>query len=195
MRNGMHVAHAGARERGSGVKRSELHVVPRFNVLAVGVNRFKVVKDELDRFYGERIRTLRRHEVCVGFHGMGERVHAGRARDMRRQAYGEFWVENGVPRNESQVVDGVFMMRRAVGDHRRDGGFGTRSGGGRHGEHRRYALEHLQRAAHLGNALTGLDNARAGGLGAVHRGAAAKGDDALTLVFHIELSCVLDVFN
>ena len=116
---------------------------------------------------------------------MRECIHAGRAGDMRRQANSQLRIKNCVMRNEAEILYRIFVMRRAVGHNSGDGRLGAGTRSRRHGKERRKFLEHAERSAHLRDALARLDHARSGNLCAVHRGTAAKGDNAVALVVHI----------
>ncbi|MPM73658.1 hypothetical protein SDC9_120640 [bioreactor metagenome] len=87
------------------------------------------------------------------------------------------------------------MMRGAVGYDGGDGGLRACPGGGRHGKDWRQTLEYAERTAHLRDALPRLHDARAGGFCAVHRRTAAKGYDAIALVFNVELTRRFDVLD
>ena len=98
---------------------------------------------------------------------------------MRRQAERQRRIQNGDVRDEGEVVDRVFVVRLFVGDDGGERRFAAGARGGRDGDHQRRLFHDAKKAAHVCHALIGLGNARAGNLGAVHRGAAAHGDDRL----------------
>ena len=86
-------------------------------------------------------------------------------------------------------------MRLAVGD---DGGqrrLAAGAGGGGHGDHQRRLAQDVQQAAHLLHGLVRTGDARADDLGAVHRGAAAHGDDGLRVIFNVQRARLLDVVD
>ncbi|MPM73659.1 hypothetical protein SDC9_120641 [bioreactor metagenome] len=95
----MHIADAGACKGRPAIERRKLHVEPRGEVRSVLIYGFKVFKDELYRFNGELIRALWRKKIGVCFNGMRQRVHARRARDMRRQADREFRIQHRIAWN------------------------------------------------------------------------------------------------
>ena len=163
--------------------------------MTVLIDFFQIFEDQFDRFDREFVGRLRRKQVGIGFHRVGQRIHARRACNMRRETDGELGVEYRIARNQAKILNGIFVMCRAVGHHGGDGGLGTGTRGGWHRKQRREFLEHAQRAAHLRHALVRFDHARASGFCAVHSGTATERDNAFAMVIDIELSRGFNILN
>ena len=108
---------------------------------------------------------------------MGHCVHAGGGGQLGRQADGDLRVQQRIGRDQGKVVDGIFVVGLAVGDNGGQRRLAAGAGGGGHRDQQRQRPHHVQQALHLCQRLVRPGDARAAGLGAVHAGPAAKGDD------------------
>ena len=195
VRHAVHVPHVGLGEGRTGTEGGVQHALARLDVAPVVVGALEEGADEAHGVLGVGARLLGGGAADVGLDRVHERVDARGARDLPGQAERGAVVEHRHARDERKVVDGVLVVGLAVGD---DGGQRGLRAGARRGGHRHeqgQALAHTQDAAHLGDGLVGLGDTRAGRLGAVHRGAAAKGDERIATLFEIERPGRLDVVD
>ena len=184
--DGVHDAHHGVRERRARHKRSQRQAGARFGVGAVAAGRGQVRRDQLDRLRGERVGHGVLLDGRVRLDGVGERVHAGGGRQLRRQRRGERGVEDGHVRH--QLVRGERQLRMLVrvghhGDQRH-----LAAGAGRRGhgdERRQVGLQNL-RALQRGevHALAGQRRGRA--LRRIDDRAAADGHEPVAAAFGVQ---------
>ena len=113
---------------------------------------------------------------------------------MRRQPRGKRRVEDRVARDKAEVGDRIFAVV-ASGDDGGDGRFRSRAGGGGDGDERRNAAANLQKSRERGKAPVRPDKKRRGGLGRVHRRAAADDEEAVAAVDAVLLGDFFDRFD
>mmetsp|Transcript_60256 Transcript_60256/g.161374 ORF Transcript_60256/g.161374 Transcript_60256/m.161374 type:complete len:434 (-) Transcript_60256:174-1475(-) len=190
--HGVHVAQAGGVE---GHAREELrvgHHVPGLHVFAVLHCLRQVGGDELHGVERVGVRDGVGRRAQVGLDGVRQRVHAGGRREALGHPNHEQWVVHRQRGSEAPVHEGHLHLPRVVGDDaearhlRRCARRGVHR---HHGQHGHGALVH---------ALVVLDlptvgGQHADGLGAVVRGAAAKGDDEVAVVFLEQLAAGIDL--
>ena len=191
--HGMDIPHITLGEGGAGQVGGAQHVGPGFPVMAVVVGFRQVVEDELHGLDGGGPGALGGGAADVGFHCVGQRIHAGGGGQLPGQVEGHVRIEDCIMGDQREIVDGVFVVDFLVGDDGRQGGFAAGAGGGGHGDEQRQAVHHVEQALHLVQRLTGPHNAGAHGLGAVHGGTAAEGDEPLAAVFQVEPAGLLHV--
>lgn len=97
--------------------------------------------------------------------------------------------------NEGEVVHGVLVLLRRIGDHGGKGGLAARAGGGGDGDQVGDLAPDVQQALERCQGALGVGDAGAHCLRAVDAGAAAKGDKALAALLEVDLAGVLDVFH
>jgi len=112
---------------------------------------------------------------------MGQRIHAGRRADVRRQPGHQRGVERGHQRHQLAIDHRGLRLCRGIGDHGHDGDFrtGTRSGGYRIDRQRRQF--DLEIPDQIGN-RRGVGNARGDDLRGIHRRAAADREHRIAAI-------------
>src|SRR5690554_7626368 len=76
--------------------------------------------------------------------------------------------------NQRNIVDGVFLVGAAVGDHGSDGGLATCSSRGGHSEEWRQGFEDFKLPLHLGRVFLGRTHRGPPPLAKIHGGPTAK---------------------
>ena len=101
--------------------------------------------DQLHSFLRQPVFQLRVVSmVGIGFHRVGQGIHARGGRGVRGQTHCQFRVQHGVLGNQEGVVDGGFPVGGGVGNHRGHRGFGACAGGGGDGHKGRDGPVNLQ---------------------------------------------------
>ena len=183
----MDVAHIGFRKGHARAVGGFQHSLAGRLVLSVLVSRLQMLVDQAHGLLRHRPGFLRGGASDIGLHRMGQGVHAGGGCDLGRQAHRLMIVQHRVKRNQAEIIDGVFIMLLAIRDDGRQGRLAARSRRGGNRDQKWEPLMYLQKALHLADTLPGLRDPRARRLGAVHGGAAAKGDNSLGSIFQIKL--------
>ena len=88
---------------------------------AIFIGDRKILEDQLDRFDRGFSGLLRGGAADICFDRMCQGIHAGRSGKLWRQTDGNFRFQNGVVRDQAEIVDRVFVMGIGIGD---DGGKG-----------------------------------------------------------------------
>ena len=70
-----------------------------------------------------KARLLRRAAADIRFYGMRQRIHARRCGNALRQSQRHMIIQNGILRNQGKIIDGIFVLRAAVRNDRRQCGF------------------------------------------------------------------------
>ena len=144
--------------------------------------------NQLDRFLCQSVFQLGIvGMVGIGFHRVGQGIHARGGRGVRGQAHRQFRVQHRVLGNQEGVVDGGFAMSSRVGDDGCHSGFRTGTGSGGNGHKGRDGPVYLQQSLQLRNLFLRVHRFCGNALGAVDSGAAAQGNQGLTSVFLIGL--------
>src|SRR5699024_6715291 len=99
----------------------------------------QVGKDQLYGLDGGGAGALGGGTANVGFHRVGQRVHAGGGRQVRRQAQRHVGVQHRIMRDQRKIVDGVFVVDLFVGDHGGQRRLAAGAGRRRHGDQQRQA--------------------------------------------------------
>ena len=187
VRKSMHGAHVGAGERETCAIGSVLHIQTGLFIVAVFIGFDKVFKHKFDRDAGVFLGAAGICAADIRFDRVGQGVHTRGGGDGFGQVIGKSGVQNRIVRDQVQIVHQIFVARFGVGDDRRNGDFaaGARRGGDR--KQGRDVLFDLQQPFHLGKGALGVGNLRAAAFGAVHRGTAADGDQAVAAVLRIKL--------
>ena len=122
--------HAGADE----------HVVARGHVVAVVIGALEVGKNIADGLLrvdgGKHVAVTR----GIGFHRMGQHVHAGCGGHVRGYGARKAGIKNGGVRNEHFVIQRNFHRIDLVGDNRNGGHFRTCAAGGGDGDKRGFSV-------------------------------------------------------
>ena len=119
VRDGVHVADVGARERHAGVRRRQRHALARVQVVALRVGARQVLEDRGDGGEREAVGRRRRPQADVGFDRMRQRIHPGGRGHRRRQSRHQRRVERRHVGHDARVGDDELAVLRGVGDHRR----------------------------------------------------------------------------
>ena len=122
----------------------------------------------------------------IGFHRVGQCVHAGGGGEGGGHAHHELRVVDGDGRGDPPVHDAHLHLPCGVGDDAEPGDLRGGAGGGVHGHQGGQGLVGLVHAFIVGD-LAAVGGHQANALGAVVGGAAAQGEDAVAAVVVIEL--------
>ena len=114
---------------------------------------------------------------------------------MGRQGEGHLRVQHSVGGNEGEIVHGVFVFCVRVGDHGSDGHLAAGPGGGGHGVEGGDPPQDPEQALQPVQAPVGIGDPGAHGLGAVHAGPAAEGDQRLTALPDIHFPGLLHIVD
>ena len=195
VRDGVHVADARAREGRACVERRLQHGRAVGEGSAVAVRALKVGKDGHNGALGLLTGLAGVVKAAqIRLYRVRQRVHAGFRRDVRRQPRGKRGVEDRVARDKAEVGDRIFAVV-ASGDDGGDGRFRSRAGGGGDGDERWDAAANLQKSRERGKAPVRPDKKRRGGLGRVHRRAAADDEEAVAAVDAVLFGDFFDRFD
>ena len=97
--------------------------------------------DQLDGFPGKAVFQFGIVGlVGVGFHRMGQSIHACGGGGVGRKSHGQLRVQDRVFRRQEGIVDGGLPVGFGIGDDRRHGGLGAGSCRCRHSIKMRYRL-------------------------------------------------------
>ena len=120
-------AHRGGRE----------HIGPRFKVGAVRDGARQIGLDDPHAFERDAVGERMKRVDAIGLKAMGERVHAGRHGQERRQPDAEFGIFDRHFRHHGGMEDDLLLVRRLIGDDA--GATDLRAGASRrrHGDDRR----------------------------------------------------------
>ena len=192
MGHGMDVAEAGVVEGHAGQVLGKAHALARLDVLAVGHGRTQVLGNQLDGLLGGRVGHGVGDGGHVGLDRVGEGVHTGGRGQCRRHADHQKRIVHGDARGHAPVDDGHLHVAGGVGDDAEAGHFRSGTGGGVHGQVRRHRLGGLVHALVIMN-LAAVGDHQAHALAAVVGGAAAQGDEAVALLFLVDVDAVMHV--
>lgn len=117
---------------------------------------------------------------------MRQGVHARLPRNGGGQATRKLGIVHRKARDKYKVVNGVLVVRLAIGNYRRKRDLASRACRGGNGDEQRQATMNPQQAAHLVDGLVWLRNACAHALGTVHGRATAKADNGLAGALSIQ---------
>lgn len=136
-------------------------------------------------------------EVQKSFHGMGQGIHTGICGHRGREADRKTRIENCRIRDQTEVIDGVFVWFPVdtVCDDSCRRCLRTGSGCRRHGKQRRKFPTDFQEAPHRRNRLFRTADAGTDQLCCIENGSAADGEDSLSLNLLIKTETLFHALN
>ena len=149
----------------------------------------------MDCFLRHPPRFLRCGISDIGFYCMCQGIHARSGCDVLRQSYGLMIIQHRIRGNQTEIVDGIFMMLFAVRDDCCQRCFAACSGCCGNGDYKRKLFVYFQQSFHLADTLVWFCNPCPCRLGTVHRGTAAKGNHSFRPMLHIQFSGFFHVLN
>ncbi|VTR67739.1 hypothetical protein DESC_610322 [Desulfosarcina cetonica] len=190
--HGVHMAKAGVVEGHAGQILGVAHLVTGLHVLAVGHGGPQVSGDQFDGLEGAGVGNRGGRGGNIGFHGVGQGIHAGGGGQCRGHAHHEQRVVDGHVGGYPPVHDGHFDLAAGVGDDAETGHLAGRSGGGVDGDERWHGLGGLVHALVITDVSTvGGDDADA--LATVVGAAAAQGNDQVALRRLVKIIALMHV--
>ena len=119
-------------------------------VFAVFIGDREILEDQLDRFDRGFSGLLRGGAADICFDRMCQGIHAGCSGKLWRQTDGNFRFQNGVVRDQAEIVDRVFVMGIGIGDDGGKGCLASGSGSGGNGDQQGQLVHDMKDAFHLG---------------------------------------------
>ena len=183
MGHGMDNPQQGIGEGHAGQALGNVHVVPGFHIPVVGVGQIPF--NHFNGVDGQRIGEITVGSGYVGFHGVGESVHARMGYQLLGHAMGQFRIHNGNIRGNFKVRNGVFDALFIVGNDGEGSYFRSRPRGRGNGYKVGFSAQFGQ-AEHLSHFFKGdfrifvLDPH---GLGCINGRTAADGHNPVRLEF------------
>ena len=172
-----------------------LHLEARLFVMSVLVSGIQILKDEVHRRESVLLRALGIRATDIRLHRVGQGVETRRGSHGLREIIGKGGIEHGVVRDQVQVIHQILVTIFGIGDDRGHRDLAARTCRRGHRKEGRDILADLQETLHLREGTIGAGDLRAATLGAVHRGAAADGDQAVTALLGVDLIGVGDIMH
>ena len=173
------------------------HVRARFDILAVLVGARQVFGDQLHALQRDAVGLRMVTGGAEGFEAMHERIDAGRRRDMRRQADGEFGIRDDQRRHDLRMENQFLFVAVFMHHDGAAADFRPRARCRRHGDHGGHAgFNHAQVIVALVHEIpqrARLADHQGDGLCRIKTRSAAEGDHAVMLTVFIRLHAVVDI--
>ena len=190
---GVDIAHIGSGEGNARPIGGGEHIASGLIILAVPVSPLHVGKNQPGGFQSLLPGLTGGGTADIGFHRMGQSIHAGGGGEMGRQGEREPGVQHRILGDEDEIVHHILVLNLGVRNDGSQGGFAAGSGGGGNGNQSGKRTQNPQGTLELSQRGAGTSQPSPHSLGTVHGGAAANGNQGLAPVTPVQAQCLLYV--